>query len=289
MKAAALPSRFSVALGIVLLASAAQMIGAQTPDWVLQTFDSGICSWKSSSPVTLAFDPSQDHTGNGGGSCGVSFDLSQGALFNLTATFENCCACAIVIHLPLTNYASVDFDVKWDNTSTFTLDQFNSNPVASSPGISIGAMNPNAAYVTSPTICYGNVYIPNLATSGWAHVSAPINPASTNSINGGIGIYLAESFAATSGTAAFWLDNVKLVGRRSPQLIPALCHRSGNNFTLQWAANAGSTCTVLKSTDLLNWSILVTGYPTGGLTNGTASYTDTIATNSQSFYRIRTP
>src|SRR5579862_5354250 len=100
-----LPSSFSSMLGVMLLASAAHPICAQTPDWVLQTFDSHICGWNSPSPVTLTFDPTQDHTGNGGGSCRVSFDLSQGQPFNLTANFENCCACLIVIHLPLTNFA----------------------------------------------------------------------------------------------------------------------------------------------------------------------------------------
>jgi hypothetical protein len=68
-----------------------------------------------------------------------------------------------------------------------------------------------------------------------------------------------------------------------------MSHRSGNNFTVQWTANPGCTCTVLKSVDFLHWSTVVTGYPTGGLTTSTVSYTDTVATNSQCFYRIRTP
>jgi len=291
MKAAFLPSRFRFALGVLLLAGAVQTICAQTTNWVLQTFDFGICGWNSLSPVTLAFDPTQDDTGNGGGSCHVSFDLSPGGCFDLTATFESCCFCDSEVLLWLTNFASVDFDVKWDNASTVTLDQFNSNPGLGSPGIAIGAMNTsNPGYLGFPTICYSNVYIPNSATSGWAHVSAPINPASAYSTNGGIGIYLAELFAATSvGTAAFWLDNVQLVGLKPPQFTPAMSYLSGNNFTLQWTANPGSTCSVLKSTDLVHWSTLITGYSPGGLPTGTASYTDTVATNSRSFYRIRTP
>ena len=275
----------------MLLAGAGQRICAQTSDWVLQTFDRDICGWNSVSPVTLAFDPSQDDTGNGGGSCHVSFDLSQGGSFNLTANFENCCMCLVEVHLALDSYAAVAFDVKWDGASTVTLDQFNSNFGLGSPGIAIGAMDgSNSLYLDYPTICYSNIYIPNSATGGWAHVSAPINPASAYSINGGIGIYLAESFAAAgAGTAGFWLDNVKLVGLKAPQLIPAMSHRSGHNFTLEWTGNSGSTCTVLKSADLVHWSTLATGYPVGGLITGTASYTDTAATNSQSFYRISSP
>jgi hypothetical protein len=241
--------------------------------------------------VTLTYDPSQDDTGNGGGSCHVSFDLSQDGLFIVDATYESCCFCDSEVLLTLTNFASLDFDVKWDNTSTITPEQFNSNPGLGSPGIAIGAMSgSNLVYYGYPTICYSNLYIPSSATSGWVHVSMPINPASAYSTNTSLGIYLFESFPASgSGTAAFWLDNVQLVGLKPPQLISAMSHLNGNNFTLEWTANPGSTCTVLKSADLVHWSTLVTGYPTGGTTNGTASYTDSVATNSQSFYLIRIP
>jgi hypothetical protein len=102
--------------------------------------------------------------------------------------------------------------------------------------------------------------------------------------------YLFESFAASgSGTAAFWLDNVKLTGLKPPQFIPAMSCPSSNHFTLQWTANPDCTCTVLKSTDLVHWSTLVTGYLAGDLTTGTISYIDTVATTSHSFYRITTP
>ena len=268
MKAAFSPRRFSFVLGVMLLAGAARPVFAQTPDYVLQTFDYGICGWSSISPAALAFDPTQDDTGNGGGSCHVSFPISEDGVFIINASYVSCCNCELELLLVLTNYASVDFDVKWDNTSTIIPDQFNSNS-----GLVIEAMN--------GSVCYNNVYIPNSATSGWAHVSTPINPASHSS-GSSIGISLVKTFAASgSGTAAFWLDDVKLVGLKPPRFVPAMSHRSGNKFTLQWTANPGSTCTVHKSTDLVHWSTLVTGYPAGGLTTGTASYTDAIATNSQ--------
>jgi hypothetical protein len=294
MKAAFFPTRFSSAFCVVLLAGAVQTACAQTSDFVLQTFDSGICGWSTifNSPVTLAFDPTQDDTGNGGGSCHVSFNLSQDGIFVVNASFESCCFCDSEVLLVLTNFASVDFDVKWDNTSTFTPAQFNSNPSMGSPGIAIGAMNGNNGYSYNggPTICYSNVYIPSSATSGWVHVSEAINPASSYSTIANLGLYLFESFPASgSGTAAFWLDNVKLKGLKPPQFIPAMSSLNSNHFTLQWTANPGCTCTVLKSTDLVHWSTLVTGYPAGGLTTGTISYTDTVATASHSFYLITTP
>jgi hypothetical protein len=291
MKTSPLPSRFSWFFAGVLLAGAVQMSCAQSTGWVLQTFDSNICGWDSFPGVTLAFDPTQDDTGNGGGSCHVRFDLSQNGVFAVNGSFESCCFCELEQHLAFNNYASVDFDVKWDNsTSTVTPDQFNSNSGSGSPGLTVGAINPGFGYLGYPTICYSNVCIPGSVTSGWVHVSAPINPTSTASTNGGTGIYLFESFpASSSGTAAFWLDNVKLTGLKPPQFLPAALCLASNAFTLQWTANPGSTCTLLKSADLVNWSRLVTGYPPGGITTGTASYTDPNATNRQSFYIITTP
>jgi hypothetical protein len=287
MKTAFFSNRFSFVLGVMLLAGAVQPVCAQTLNWVIQTFtDSDICDWSSSPPVTLAFDSIQDDTGDGGGSCHVSFDFAGNGVFDIYASFE-CCNCDLVETVVLTNYASVDFDVKWDNT--VTPDQFNSSTNLGSSGLVIEA-NSN---IYSGSICYSNVYIPNSATSGWAHVSVPINPASPSAANPSVGISLVELFAASgSGKAAFWLDNVELVSRGSLQLLPAISHRSGNNFTLGWIAIIGSTCTVLKSTDLVNWSPLVTVYPASAFITSYGAfygYTDTAATNSQSFYHISVP
>jgi hypothetical protein len=289
MKAAFFPSRFLWVSSVVLLpAAAAVTVCAQTTNWVLQTFDTGICGWSSLPPATLAFDPNQDDTGNGGGSCHVSFSLSAGAPLFLTGTFENCCFCESEVSLKPNQFAAVEFDLKWDNSSTVTPGQLNSNPGLVSPGIAIGLMNGAPTYGGYPTICYSNVFFPNAATGGWVHVSVPINQASPDSANEGIGLVLTASWAATlTGTAAFWLDNVKLVA--PIQFIPVQSQRNSHKFTLQWTASPGSACTVLKSSDLVNWSILVTGYPPDGLPTGTASYTDTAATDRQSFYLIRTP
>ena len=74
--------RLSFALGVVLFwVGAAGVVCAQTEEFVMQTFDDGICAWNSFPPVSLAFDPTQDDTGDGGGSCHVSFNLSPNTLF----------------------------------------------------------------------------------------------------------------------------------------------------------------------------------------------------------------
>jgi hypothetical protein len=275
-------------LGVALLAGATQGSFAQSTDFTLQTFDSNICGWNSRAPLTITFDPTQDDTGNGGGSCRVSFDLSQGGLFNLTGSFVSCCACALELWLKLGYVASVDFDVKWDNKSTATLTAFNSNLAMGSPGIALGVVGTNLM-VTSPTLCYDNVFIPDAATNGWTHVSVPVNADSPYALGGGSGLYLEEEFAPNgTGTAAFWLDNVKLVFRTAPQLVPALSYFQSNSFTLQWTIDPSYTCSVLTSPDLFHWTTLTSGCPVSTIT-GIGSYTDTHATNSRAYYRVSTP
>ena len=284
--------RLSFALGVVLFwVGAAGVVCARTEEFVMQTFDDGICAWNSFPPVSLAFDPTQDDTGDGGGSCHVSFNLSPNTLFNITADFDSCCICATELSMPLAEFASLDFDVKWDNSSTITPAQFNSNSGSGYPGIAIGILGAtNLVFDVFPTVCYSNIFIPPAATGGWVHVSAPINPGSPYATNLPFGIYMADFFAAPgTGTAAFWVDNVKLIRLPGPQVVPAMAKRKGDNFTFYWAGNWGSTCTVLKSTNLVGWTTLVTDYPPGGMTPALSSYTDTAATNRQSYYLIKSP
>lgn len=288
MKMAFLLSRRSAGALLALLISIALTGRAQTPDWLLQNFDGNICGWNSfnPTPVTLVFDPTQDNTGDGGGSCHVKIDWTQSGFYSISGSYEDCCACASELLLMLSNYASLDFDLKWDTSATVTPAQFNSNSGSGSAGLSITT---GYLFVT-PTVCYSNVFIPDSATNGWVHICAPINPTSTYATNHSTGIdFVGVIPAGGQGTAAFWLDNVKLTGRKPPLMTPAMCRRSGSNFTMQWTANPGDVCTVLKSTDLIHWSALTNGYPAGGLTGNTAAFTDTAATNLQSYYRIQDP
>ena len=247
--------------------------------YVIQFFDYDDFGWQGNSPVTLAWDSSQDNTGDWGGSCHVNFDLSGNGIFDVNVYFggcgpcDNCAPCDSVILVNLTNYAALSFDVKWDNSSTVTPAEFNADSILASDGLAV-------------SLCYSNVLIPDAATNGWAHVSAAINPlvgvVTGMSING-------EFTANGTGKAAFWLDNVELVSTGSPRFVTSALQHTGKSLVLQWTANPGSTCTVLKSTNLTNWSTLVTGYPTGGLKSTTCSYTDLGASNRQAYYRITVP
>jgi glucuronoarabinoxylan endo-1,4-beta-xylanase len=68
---------------------------------------------------------------------------------------------------------------------------------------------------------------------------------------------------------------------------------SGPAFVLTWNSTAGATYSVFR-TNLLGapaaqWPILITGYPAGGATGGSLSYTDNTATVSPAFYRVSSP
>ena len=64
-------------------------------------------------------------------------------------------------------------------------------------------------------------------------------------------------------------------------------------FVLAWNSTSGSTYSVLKTNTLggssANWPVLVTGYPIGGASGGSLSYTDTTVTAGTAFYRVSSP
>jgi glucuronoarabinoxylan endo-1,4-beta-xylanase len=64
-------------------------------------------------------------------------------------------------------------------------------------------------------------------------------------------------------------------------------------FVLTWNSTAGATYSVFRTNALVapaaQWPVMVTGYPVGGATGGSLSYTDTTATFSPAFYRVSSP
>ena len=68
---------------------------------------------------------------------------------------------------------------------------------------------------------------------------------------------------------------------------------SGPSFVLTWNSTVGATYSVLKTNvldgPLINWPVMVTGYPAGGAAGGPLSYTDATATVSPAFYRVSSP
>ena len=72
-------------------------------------------------------------------------------------------------------------------------------------------------------------------------------------------------------------------------LIAGFTYNPGaKSFTLTWTSEAGKTYSVRKRDSLSAgaWTAIVSGYPTGGATGNSVSFTDTGATGNTAFYQI---
>ena len=194
-------------LGSILLGLTGMMAITRATNFVVDTFDHDIAKWLGLTS-TLTFDPTQDNTGNGGGSChaGTDFSTGQSLMFvgaygPLIGGWES------NMTLNLSAYKSVELDVKWDNTSTMSLVDFNQPPAGGNSTIDIMSIKPN--FSRSGSI--GSFSIPAAATNGWAHVSVPINQGIYD-MDPSTGLWFQKWISAGGGTANFWLDNVRLTG-----------------------------------------------------------------------------
>lgn len=210
--------------GLALAGSISMALAVADRD--LGTFDSGITgspnwgtAWGNGAP---SFDATQDATGNGGGSCRIAGDF---AADQNTMTVYGLVGGNPWWHpnppFNMAEYKSLEFDIKWDNTSTLTIAQFNSPPLGGEGGIVIWSCFDAATW---PTIKTG-VQVPAAAADGWAHVSVPIDPAIAN-LDVSYGIVFKKWIQAAQkdagGTYAFWVDNVTLKGTDAPPPPPTM-------------------------------------------------------------------
>lgn len=275
----------TVCLTLIFIAAALLVspLQAAPPDTlVMDTFDSYICGWSASPPVALAFDPAQDDTGNGGGSCYAAMDASTNALFNMTAVISPCCLCGAVIAYYTTNFASIEFDVLWDNTSTLTPALFDLDPNGQAAGLAVGALNDGVF----ASVCFSNILIPDAATNGWAHVSQPLNPAVNLDTPTLIFQKMTEGFG-DGASAKFWIDNVELRWRVPAPKIVVLPAAGSGSFTLKWSGISAASYTVQQSFDLKNWQTLAAGLRSDYSNN--VIYTDDNADQPAAFYRVTSP
>jgi hypothetical protein len=108
-----------LSLSLLLLTGAVTTSGAASI--AAESFDQNITNWYGLIS-TLTFDPAQDNTGNGGGSCHAATDFSAVQLLMFAGTWQSNRV------LSLSQYHSVEFDIKWDQTSTMSLADFNHPP-----------------------------------------------------------------------------------------------------------------------------------------------------------------
>jgi hypothetical protein len=139
--------------------------------------------------------------------------------------------------IDFSQYQSIQFDVKWDTTSTLTIDQWNTGtnwPASFVPGwadvnfmqeqgylqgIDMEIVGPGGLIVDLPGTT--NEYLPLNANTGWRTMTIPIPTTLAGQITAMNGILLHKWVDAAWGVQAvatghFWLDNIVLVGGSVP-------------------------------------------------------------------------
>jgi hypothetical protein len=259
----------SVLCGLLVAGSASTAFGA--PDKVLNTFDASIAgcgnAWGGAGAGSL-FDPLQDNTGNGGGSLYITSDYAtdQNTLTYFCNEPPNGAWYFPGPAFNLSDYASLEFDIKWDNTKTVSVADFNAPPLGGEGGIVIWATD-SPGFSIRPTL--GSVSVPAAAATGWAHVSLPINPAITG-IDPSVGIVFKKWIAAAQqtagGTFGFWVDNVVLKGTDAPPPPPtvslgdvtpglAFVSASGGQYDRQNIVTVGNGYSWIGATGPVSYSI----------------------------------
>src|ERR1700744_724982 len=228
----------------LLLLGSAALATAQIADNNLNSFDSsanlsggsGGGTWYGSSTAT--WDGSQDNTGNGGGSAYIQSTWGADQP-NADSPIEIYLGSPSdqLYYIPspvaLSQYLNVQFDFKWDNSSTMSIDEFNNMSLVPTnnliPGTSLygGALELDAAQFGSSAFI-ASTNVPDGATNGWVHMSFNIN-AATAGLDGSMGILLrpANYFGAYANltndlTAKFWIDNLFLKGTAAPPPPPTV-------------------------------------------------------------------
>jgi hypothetical protein len=293
-----------IALATLLTASA-YLAEAQTPDRTINTFDTGSqgvqpdgCGfWYGTG--SAGWDASQDATGNGGGSLYIQTTWGGGD----TPLTEYICIPGNNLWWQgngtynLSDYKSVQFDIKWDNTSAVTIGQWNDPttfPNGSLAG-SIGGLEIDVASGSGGSVVtLATTNIPAAAATGWAHITIPVNPTQSG-IDPSVGIMLKKwlnnngSIVGTH-TANFWIDNVILEGTAGPPPPPSIrplqaakpglnviASTKGNSFYdrqeivtrqtngLSWIGNASGGNPV-------DYKFTITDFPTDPATYGCTAY-----------------
>jgi hypothetical protein len=303
-----LPSAVIGAGMTALMLASAGTTFAQTADFTINTFDSainGVGNWYGSG--TYTFDATQDATGNGGGSLYI---VSQDDTNSDTPLNPFICIAGgnpwyNAGTVDLTQYKSIDFDIKWDNTSALTIDQYNNTgtwPTNYGPagnfngdpyqkGFNIKAVSPNGPSF----IQLGSTNIPTAASNGWVHMSFPINPATAGiSFVNGIDFekYISGNYKQILGppwpTAKFWIDNVVLKGTAGPPPPPTISPLSKTTKGLNVIFNSSGqydrhSARLIGNTgkswvghatvaNPVSYSFTMNGFPKDGVTAGSGAY-----------------
>lgn len=216
----------SLLIGLGLASTAT--CGWAAPDLILGTFDSDLGAWgKAWGSAAPTFDPGQDSNGNGGGAAYITGDFSvdQNTLTVYGCNEGNPWWGATGANFNMSDYKSVEFDIKWDASAGMSIEEFNSPSTGGSEGgIVVWAVDYPGANKW-PTL--GSISVPAAAADGWVHISVPIDPTVAG-IDPSKGIVIkkwvteAQKNVAASQPYAFWVDNVYLKGGDAPPPPPTV-------------------------------------------------------------------
>lgn len=256
------------AFGLALLLAGTSLTLAQTADLSINTFGSATegnigSEW---GPGSITWDSGNGNPAGAALVTAVFRGDSDTPLVTWSCLGQYANPWYVQTPINMSQYKSIQFDIKWDNTSDLTVGQFNDlstwpADLTNSAGQAVFQSWANASTLVGggflpglpvelcggpagqlgPSIASSNV--PVAAATGWAHMTIPINPAQAQ-IDGVSGIVLHKWCGQTwalqnPATARFWIDNVMLEGTAAPpppptvSLSPAeaglnLIHGTGN-------------------------------------------------------------
>ena len=237
---------------------------AQTADITMNTFDSALSGvgveW-GTGVVTW------DATGNPGGSALI--DVAFAGSSDTPASDYFCFNGGNPWYQPFSVnaalYSSVDFDIKYDNTSDVTIPQFNDlstwdTTMTNKNGTfimqswagsgylngSLGGLDMNyCGSYNQMAPSFASTNIPAAAAGGWTHVSLPINISQANigSVDGIVfHKWINQSWGIlNTAHGRFWVDNIVFKGTALPpppptMVSPAMKAQPGLNI---WTASGG--------------------------------------------------
>jgi hypothetical protein len=248
-------------------------VNAATEDYVINTFDqasemSPWGRWWGDATQTYEFDPAMDAGGNASSGSlkgTIGFDRAnipdnQFALYRIFPVHD------------ATKYTNLVFDLYWDPSSP-------RRPGGDHGVLDIGFRTPSWGQ-----IWLGARTVPTNA--GWLHITLPISPTLPNitTAEGVVFKMWAADNPGLTGTAVFWLDNVKLVGiTNEVQIVPPSVSLTkpipGLNLiaSLPVAPNAenqrqnirtvGSGFSWIDSFDEVEFAITISKYPSAAYNN----------------------
>jgi len=198
---------FSALAGLTLSAT----VGVAKPLITVNTYDSSSSingDWSWYGGAVIAWDGTQDHTGNSGGSLHITHDANAGDHIYCPEAFSGNQWNSGTTY-DLTLYTNMTVWIKWDtNYSTMPISAFNSN---GGLGINLND-NANGEYGSwNGANAHGlpSQQIPNTASNGWVLLNFPINAASIPNIDQ-IGAFIFNVYHSVpwSGNVGFWVDDI---------------------------------------------------------------------------------